>query len=513
MNVENVYVLLEKLKKCDSHIQEKSKRFLKYIYHDVYFECFEKEKNLEVERMVADGAQIGSIRYYQIVKPYDESLKALSIFLEGDNSSLSYFLDMINDKDERFINLFFDKVSTYFEIMDNHFYRDDDFKSFSFTFNIYTMLKAYDCWKDNYEVFSKVLNDCSFLIDCKSIMDMWKSKRFDSFPERKKMIDLIVGCKIYSDVNVMGIFLSDVLKNIGKEYKYNEADVLKTISFVEEVFLDYQEVSKFILQEKMVSLDDFISKNILNNNDFDKSFYAKSLLVGNRFDFVNERLNEVFINYEYRLDAFSEIKSFDYIFFEYLNRLEKYKDKDSFIEVLNILFDSDTFYEYNSKVEDVKKAMSLFSNGEFDSSLEIINSLDSDKYKKVIDGKMVTYTNDSVNLISKNPCIYNRTKELYFKFYSSLDIDVSDLVEHVHYSSNLKSFDKDLDRKIAQRINNVLAIRKLEEKRHEMIREEVDELARVLKENTNFKGDHNIYDVSEKEEKPKQKLMGLFSRK
>ena len=83
----------EVLKEKDEDLNNKTKRVLKYIYQDVYLECFDKLMDIVIERVINEGAAVGSIRYDQAIEPYTESKKQLSVFLDGDESIVTYLLD------------------------------------------------------------------------------------------------------------------------------------------------------------------------------------------------------------------------------------------------------------------------------------------------------------------------------------------------------------------------------------------------------------------------------------
>mgnify|MGYP003306618307 CR=1 FL=1 len=56
-----------------------------------------------------------------------------------------------------------------------------------------------------------------------------------------------------------------------------------------------------------------------------KPYYSKSLLLGERLEFVNDSLNKFFEVEGYRDEAFDKINGMDYRLFEYLNSLiQKY---------------------------------------------------------------------------------------------------------------------------------------------------------------------------------------------
>ena len=108
MRIEKVYELLEVLKDRDENTKKNVNRVLKYIYQDVYIKCFDELMEKEVNIVLNDGAQVGSIRYENIIRPYVDAKKNISVYLDGEESIVTYLLEMVRDGKEDFINCFFD---------------------------------------------------------------------------------------------------------------------------------------------------------------------------------------------------------------------------------------------------------------------------------------------------------------------------------------------------------------------------------------------------------------------
>ncbi len=509
MRIERVYELLEVLKDKDEELNSKTKRVLKYIYQDIYLDCFDKLMNIEIERVIEDGAAVGSIRYNQVIEPYTESKKQLSVFLDGDESIVTYLLEMIKDDKKEFINYFFDKTKTYFDIVDNHFYTNEDFSIYSFSFNIYCMLKAYHEHKDDFEIFTKIVDDSSSLISCGKFEEKYMNF-FSKLKERKPLLDTLIGCCSYGKVDKVSTIFKDVLSNIGRSYlSYDGDEMINELKILDEVVSDYDELSKELSKEKLVSLEDVIECCVFKKyNRRYKPYYSKSLLLGERLEFVNEKLKSFFENEGYRNEVFDKIKSIDYRLFEYLNSLEG-QTGDSFIQCLNVLFDSDTYFEFNSKANSLIKASLCFKDGDVEESLVEVRGLDSLKHKKHINKTIISFSKDTNKPVNRDMSIFRRMLALYDEYYKESDISVIPIMRKVFDGSNLVNLDYELDQEIKSEIERLTALRKVEERRQSEIKAELEQMRSVLDSDT------NVTKVDEKKEEgaPVKKFRPFFGKR
>ncbi len=492
MKVEKVYELLEYLKDKDPLLNDKAKRVLKYIYQDIYLDCFDRLMNIEIERVISDGAKVGSIRYNQVIEPYTESKKQLAVFLDGEESIITYLLEMIKDGKVEFINYFFDKTKTYFDIVDNHFYTNDDFSIYSFNFNIYAMLRAYHEHKDNYDIFVRVVDDSSSLISCGKLEEKYMSF-FSKLKERKPLLDALIGCESYGKVEKVSTIYKDVLSNIGRSYfSYDSNEMINELKMLDKIVSDYDELSKDISSERLLSLNDVIECCVFKKyNRKYKPYYSKSLLIGERLEFVNDSLNKFFEVEGYRNAAFDKINGMDYRLFEYLNSLSG-QQGDSFIQCLNVLFDSDTYFEFNSKANSLIKASLCFKDGDIEESLLEVRSLDSLKHKKNIDNKVLSFSMDTNKPVNRDMSIFRRMLTLYEEYYKERDISVVSIMRKVFDCSNLVNLDYELDQEIKGEIERITALRKVEERRQSEIKEELEQMRNVLVNDTKVTAEEEI---------------------
>lgn len=402
----------------NSYYKDEGKRLLKYIYQDVYYNKFE----LKIEK-AKEVALEGSLRYENLVNPIRCLKNNMSLFLDGDESIITYFDEMIED-DISFISTFFTKVNTYFDMIDNHFYDSDDFEVISFTFNIYAMLKAYHEHKDNFELYKKILTDCTFLIDCKNL-----SSFFEMLPIKKKLIDKAISSKWYIDVDYPRECLEQCLQNIANFDSFYVEDnvncLLYFFELMDGIFEGMMDLRKENPDYNLVSLDilvnSFLESAISGFDDNKTVYYCKSLLFGERFRYLNDNISRYIVNADLRKSFVQKLSSVDYHFFEYLNCIGSSFD-DSFINFIDIVFDSDSYYEVESKLNLLIEAGNAYNEKEFDKVLEIVKDLSSLKHKKVVDDKMVNYQSRAINQIDKVNSITERMINAYKFIYPDLNM-------------------------------------------------------------------------------------------
>ena len=108
-------------------------------------------------------------------------------------------------------------------------------------------------------------------------------------------------------------------------------------------------------------------------------------------------------------------------------------DKDSFIECMDKVFDSDSYSELKSKLGSIVRASIKYESGNVIGALDILKELNSDQHKEVYCGEVISYPTNTMNLISKPKRIIDRMKYLYNRIDPSISYDFMDAA---HSNSN-----------------------------------------------------------------------------
>lgn len=167
---------------------------------------------------------------------------------------------------------------------------------------------------------------------------------------------------------------------------------------------------------------------------FMDEYFAKDI-VNDRLVNIGRRINEIDdnINVKYDLQSFA-YKNINSELFSDLNRVDK--KWDSFISCMNLVFDSDSYYEMNSKLNLLKKAIFTYEKGNKKKAFELIKEIDSDIHKERIDGKVVAYPTGCINMVEKPKRIIDRMKYLYPRIDDSCNCDYLDSIHEKASSLN-----------------------------------------------------------------------------
>lgn len=234
--------------------------------------------------------------------------------------------------------------------------------------------------------------------------------------------------RFVSNSNSWGEVLSDGRKIQDKEIYWVEVEPIKWL---------IDEKKGLALSKKVVFAGVQFDRKSKYNGSFEKSdikrfmdsFFSKEIRE-DRFTYVNRKLDEI----EENTDIKSNLRLIIYEFikadlFDELN--EKDNKKDSFISYMNVVFDSDTYYEMHSKLKLLKRAVFTYGIGNKTGALKLLKEIDSDKHKEIFNGERVSYTdkmNLCMNIVEKPKRVIDRMKKLYSRIDNNFDIDHLDSI-------------------------------------------------------------------------------------
>ena len=349
-------------------------------------------------------------------------------FKEFDYSCLKTILDdMYNNPDKRFIsafkNCFF---SSRLEIVDivlrdiNYEINEYD-KMFFHRYAIgyfctfYTILKAYEFQKDSFENFKCVLDDIGYV----ELIDIDFKYLKNWFKERNNSVQNIISRDNYKDNLSIRSFLREMVG-------CNQCDIFKNYcSFLCNLFDDINSFKGDNIFKK-IDIDCLVDRVIfwyINSSIVDMIndiLYDKILLFGDRFSYVNSRLDELNLFLpERESEIFSMVKKLNINLFE---DLQRDGEKDFFITCMDIVFDSDSYHELFSKLDSLKEIGKLYENENRVGALDVIKELNDSKHKDTYCGKIVSFGN-YMNKIEKPKRIIDRMKYLYGRIDGSILYD------------------------------------------------------------------------------------------
>ena len=450
MNAQVIYGLLEYFKKNPKY-KDKTMRLLKFLYDDVY-----RDLSLKIE----EGEKDDYDSYVSFLRDFQSGIVD---FIDEDNNSILYYLKgMIDDKKEEYIDYFFDKIESYFTIVDNHLFREADFVYYTCVFNIYMMCKSYVKYKDDFESFKKYVDEFSVLINPKGLSDDCSCDCEFYLSTKKEIIDKIFELDGFEEVPILKERFDKCYKDICDCSSDSEEldTMLEEMDFIVRVVGDMRSL---VLEDPDFNKENvysFLSDWIDYFSEDDEIFYAPILLYGKRFEYIRDCYEDYLSNNVYMDEVVEYILSFDNKLFKYLDSV--YKDgKDSFITCMDIVFDSDSLKEVENKLKFLREVSSMFLEEKVDyqTVLEKIKDLSSDKLVKVYNGKKVMYRCDTLNKTERSSQILDRMAEVYSQMFEVSEDEIRyNVVDHFSYSDNMNDFEHNVDSSLVE----------LEEKKKEM---------------------------------------------
>ena len=178
--------------------------------------------------------------------------------------------------------------------------------------------------------------------------------------------------------------------------------------------------------------NDYFFKKTRIKRFLDENFAPN--IIDNRFLDIKNKIDEV----EHNECIKKELLKFYYdnMFNEFFLKLNSLNKKDNLILFMDIILDSDTYYEMDSKLYLMKSAISDYKWGNTKEAFELIKEIDSDIHKERIDGKIVTYPTGCINIVEKPKRIIDRMKYLYSRLDDSFDVEYIDSIHEKASSLN-----------------------------------------------------------------------------
>jgi len=445
-----IFEFLQNIREEHSEFYEPVKRILKYIYKTVKKDYFGRE----IESLYQSGEK-------EKASKVDEMSKCIyAKYVECKGGILDNLIKMCNENPNYF-PYFYKKIGYFFEMSDNGIY--SDYGIYKYIYNLYTILKQYSLHPEDIDSFNEIVNDLSGLF-ITSIVDInkgasygygWRNK---SAEEKKVIVDGLLSLGNYSQNSDIRNELKKVLDEINIYYedslKKQYEVMVDTLTQLEEDVQRLRDKGQFVPDDLLEQLKAEIKTPILNSKLMDLSYSEKKRTVGGdialytpiflrktRFDYFKTKLLEVEDSEVIRSDIFNYITKIELDFFDFLDQKT---GTDSFITCMEIIFDSDTYHEMASKLDDLVRASQIYKE-DIVPSLMLIEELKSDMHKEVIDGITMTWpeNENSVNKIEKPTKIIDRMAKLHQTVeFAPTPSYYENRKDNYYYKLTLKSFSK-----------------------------------------------------------------------
>ena len=499
MKAQITYNLLRKIEQNNGLYEEEVVRILKFINQDVY-----KIIDDRLEKYYSDDTS------YQVVEGVERDREDLEVFLDApENSILTYLSEMIEDNKTEFIERFFEMCSRYFKIIDKGLYDPNDFNPMTLTFNFYVMLKAYHEYKDDYGFFDSFIDNFTFLINNGDLFENENYSGYSLFlKEKKAIIDSLIELKSFSDYPAIKDFIVETIKTITeKQDADNEIleDYDSTLVLIKEAVegtIKYKNHPKY----NPDTFNRVLGEIFKTFKDPDSEyFYSPILSLGNRHEYIMEAYEKYLDDPEYLDEVIGAIDQLDNSFFDYLNQVNG-DGKDSFISCMEMVFDSDCFFELLNKLHRLLAGSVSFQYKRVDEALLSVREISTDSFKRVLCDKKITLDSDTVNKVEKPTLIVERMCDAYEKAFGEVAEDVNYTIRY-HY--NNESYMDDIESNVVEYVERCVMEEKNRQEELERLKQEEHtqpEMFAVVREPQ--------YEAPKKEENTGfQKIKSIFGKK
>ena len=299
--------------------------------------------------------------------------------------------DMYDNSDSRFIDWYKELFSNTFGFHRRKSMTDRHIDIFN---KVFLFIEAYRYNRDSFDNFSSI---------CDEILNNNYSKDFIFNSNRLDLIKRVISIKEYKDVPELNRFFKYLLTSSDEELSKSNLYYQNMMFMVESALSSEEDLSCDVSN----SIIKYAMDNYKDNDIVVDILYSDHLLYGDRFDYINNKLREFEPNSYIRREIFSKISNINNDMFFELDY------EDAFKKCLDVVFDSDTYYEIKSKLNDLIKASKIYEEDEKE-ALKLISELNSVKHKEVIDGIVMSWPeNNNINKVEKPKQIIERMMKLH----------------------------------------------------------------------------------------------------
>lgn len=309
--------------------------------------------------------------------------------------------DMYDNSDSRFIDWYKELFSNTFGFHRRKSMTDRHIDIFN---KVFLFIEAYRYNRDSFDNFSSI---------CDEILNNNYSKEFIFNSNRLDLIKRVISIKEYKDVPELNRFFKYLLTSSDEELSKSNLYYQNMMFMVESALSSDEDLSCDVSN----SIIKYAMDNYKDNDIVVDVLYSDHLLYGDRFDYINNKLREFEPNSYIRREIFSKISNINNDMFFELDY------EDAFKKCLDVVFDSDTYYELSSKLDLLDICSNLYVSGKKKESFEMLQLLGSDYHKEVINGIVMESSNKPVSLIERMTNLYSsidpsKSRESLLKVHS-----------------------------------------------------------------------------------------------
>jgi len=409
INEKEISIKLEQIKKNNIVYYQKILNLFSFLYKDIKQGYFGREIDqffsIVMTEKANNTASGNPQRQLNNLQQMSDAL--FDVYVEQNNNGLiNNLMDIALNSDKRFVEKFFEAVELPIDILKSGV--NIESKSYLYIINLYLMLYAFKKNLDDYENFSRIVDDVR--IEYIESYDQIAKKDIKSIMEKINILNSLVSNPQYKEYEFLPKILKDILKNIDNESidkKINKYD--KIVSFFRDFnrgIQDYkirgETLDNNVLNEIIIDFLEFVDEEKTKTN----ILYCSHLLRGNRYHYIKEKLTKFEPNLDVQNSIFQNIVNLNYRVIDSLRKSEN-DQTDYFYEIMDIVFNSDTYWEFNEKIHLIHLASNRIGYLFREDPRDLIDLLNKIKPE-------FTWPNiNSINIIERSDSIMDRTIALY----------------------------------------------------------------------------------------------------
>ena len=424
-DLKKLHDILDKVYKSNPDVKEDALRFIRFLSKRDYLRRRDFDRNsfnIGLSKMIVDD-QLCSIQ-----------IKELQSIAYGENSIVDLLHSLLFECEgifpDHLLDDFFRRFGSFLDIIDSEKMVENRFLYYEILLiNSYAVLKTFHTlvYVAKNKHFCKLnvtgIGEVDFINSFPVIDGVY---RMDRFLGIKKSIDTLIELREfdYNQFDTNNLLL-EYLKDINA---YSTSNMLAIIENIGEFVND---LNGYYLGDKELNINEIVEelRDAFSYKTDKIIYYSEALLKGDRFNYINSKLEEIEENPYIRNEIFDAISKINASVFYDLDEVVDWCC-DSFIGLMENVFDSDSYYELFSKLAVLKKLGEDVSLDDFseENMISTIELLKTDSYKEKIGNYIVKMPVNTMNKVDKPKTIVGRIKKLYRNVYSKQQLENIDTI-------------------------------------------------------------------------------------
>ncbi len=488
---QQIYDLIANIKGSNKKYETDILKLLRYLCYDIF--AFDNEYNNNLQKRIDNirsdlKRQRSQVKESQLSECQTQQNQLYYGYtLEKEDSIFVYLSEMLEEEKEEYLECFFSSIRPFLKMIEYKTLRKGENEPITYALNLYIMLYGYHEYKDDFATFSRIVkHSVPFFIDFS------KSYSIKQYLAVKNVVPYFMENKHFQIDYIFNFFFHHIDDLEDKKIRKYQ------LQFIDQVLKHKEDLILEGINPGILNISAIIEK-VLNSHYSPDIYYNKGLLIGNRYTYMQEKLEEVEPN--------QAIKD---LMFECISKIDGTKilfdeGRDLYIRYMDLIFDSDTYQEVYNKVK-------VLENHPQEKKEKLISLLQSDECKGIIRNKKAIYEENSLIPVKKPAYIKDRMAAIYTDIYSDVVTkeEINDFFKKsfpFYMIPNFKAFISHIEAEFIRYVLN-----KNSEKADKAIAEYEEKTASIVSDINLGEAKDSITSSSDLKEAENQKRKGFLNR-